>query len=182
MLDTVKFNSELSGLIGRQKADRQVMQVLLVDAMEFYRDRNHNTARLTKIVQSCVNVSSLPTTKIKGFIEHHCQVKWDTLKDGSKGYKKAKDGAVNLPAVNWWEWERPKAEVVEVVKPVAASPEPVTDEAPPPPAKGKKASKYDLFEDIAGLIDRATAHLEELNTAQFDALAMLEQLLKDRAA
>lgn len=179
-MSNVEFRTELGKVCGATKAVRPAFQALMLDAMEFFRDRNCNTARLTTLVHSCANVSILKTNHIKAFIEAHCDVTWGKLKDGSRGYKKKGDGAVTMPTQNWWEWEKPKP-----IKPEKAandapaksgSPAPVEDEDPIEDADKQAQDQFDFDQALIAFLHQATEHVTELNEDQLDRLAKLERL------
>ena len=102
------FNKALSAFISSQTTQRDKLQVILMAGFEQAID-NGNTEYLTKALNACINVRSLPTNAIKEYVKVHIEnCAWLKGKDGNMVFKKAikaKPMIVTMPTVVWYEHE-----------------------------------------------------------------------------
>ena len=105
ILTNKQFNTKLSSLIRSAKTQRDNVQQLVLSGLEQYQAHG-NTGQLTKLIQACVGVRSLPTTVIKEFIKAHANVAFQKNKNGDYVFKKiGKDVEVTTPECTWYDWE-----------------------------------------------------------------------------
>lgn len=106
------FGRKLSGVIKSAKTMRGNLQNLLLFGMEHY-GAHGDTGYLDRCMEACVGVASLPTQKMKVFIQEHANVTYREveIKDGKdKGKKvhvfkkKGKEPVYKEPTMNWWEF------------------------------------------------------------------------------
>lgn len=103
------FNDKLGAFIRSQTTQRDNLQVLFVAGLEQYQ-LSGNTIYLTKTLEKCIGVRSLPTASIKEYIKAHANVTWAKSKDGKSNVFKKVGGKgverkVTLPTVAWYNHE-----------------------------------------------------------------------------
>lgn len=103
------FNAKLSGFVKSQVNQRDNLQSLIVFGLEHYGEHG-DTAYLSKVMQACVGVRSLPTETLKGYIKQHANVRLE--KDSKSGVlkfkKEGKEAEVVMPTKVWYDWEGAK--------------------------------------------------------------------------
>lgn len=103
------FNDKLGAFVRSQTTQRDNLQVLIVAGLEQYQ-LSGNTIYLTKTLEKCIGVRSLPTASIKEYIKVHANVTWAKSKDGKTNVFKKIGGKgvereVTLPTVAWYNHE-----------------------------------------------------------------------------
>ena len=100
------FNKVLHGLVRSATAQRDLAQILLVFGLEHYK-QHENTVYLTRMLNACVGVKSLPTRTMKEFIQAHANVSWQKTTDGSMVFKKVgKEVQVTMPTTLWYDFSK----------------------------------------------------------------------------
>jgi len=106
------FGKKLGGVVKSAKTMRGNIQNLILFGMEHYASSG-DTGYLDRCMESCVGVNSLPTQKMKIFIQEHANVSWKEVeiksgKDTGKKIhvfkKRGKEATYKEPTTNWWEF------------------------------------------------------------------------------
>lgn len=106
------FGKKLGSVIRSARSMRQNLQNIILFAMEHYANTG-DTGFLDRCMAACVGVSSLPTQKMKLFIQEHANVTYREveIKEGKrKGEKirvfkkRGKVPTYKEPTINWWEF------------------------------------------------------------------------------
>lgn len=112
MLDNKAFNNKLNGVITSAKSQRDSIQVLIESGLDEY-DSCGNAGQLSRLLAKCIGVRSLPSVKIKDYIQAQANLKYSKNKDGdyvfSKASKKEKITVTRIDE-NWYEWKADKKE------------------------------------------------------------------------
>lgn len=122
-METKAFNKALSAFITSQKTQRDKLQVLLIAGLEQV-ETSGNTVYLSKALNACVGVRSLPTKAIKQYIQAHVSnCSWKKNSAGDMVFKKAiakTPMEVTQPSQAWYEHESAAkaqaSEDVDVIK------------------------------------------------------------------
>lgn len=107
MLDNKQFTAKLNGVIKSAKSMRESVQALIESGLEQYGEHG-DTGQLSRLIQACVGVRSLPTNVIRDYIKAHANVMFTKAKDGTHVFKKAageKTTAVKPTTQTWYDWE-----------------------------------------------------------------------------
>jgi len=120
-MESKAFNQKLSGLVRSARNQRENVQELIEAGLNQYQEHG-NTVYLTKLLNECIGVKSLPTNSIKEYVKAHANVKWVKGKDGMVFKKDGNDVHVTMPTDKWWEHKsaqhnaKPDMDVVQRVK------------------------------------------------------------------
>lgn len=107
MLNNKQFTAKLNGVIKSAKSMRESVQVLIESGLEQYGEHG-DTGQLSRLIQACVGVRSLPTNVIRDYIKAHANVMFTKAKDGSYVFKKAageKETTTVAITATWYDWE-----------------------------------------------------------------------------
>ena len=107
-ITTKNFGRKLGGVVKSAKTMRANLQNLILFGMEHY-SATGDTVYLTKCMHACVGVSSLPTQKMKQFIQHHANVSYRKIKNKAGNEelvfkKRGKVAEYSEPTTNWWDF------------------------------------------------------------------------------
>ena len=121
-ITTKNFGRKLSGSIKSAKTRRGNLQNLMLFGMEHY-STTGDTGYLDRCMEACVGVASLPTQKMKLFIQEHANVTWREIEikaGADKGKKvnvfkkRGKEPFYKEPTINWWEFSKAGDAVVDM--------------------------------------------------------------------
>jgi hypothetical protein len=103
-ITTKNFSTKLSAFLTSTKTQRDNLQALIVFGLTHYRDHGDATY-LSRGIQGCIGVKSLPTNTIKNYIKAQANLRLEAGKDGAVFKKEGKEVEVTLLDVAWYEWE-----------------------------------------------------------------------------
>lgn len=102
-MESKVFSAKLGAFVRSTSTQRDNLQDLILAGIELYMDSG-NTVYLTKVMNACIGVRSLPTKVIKAYIQDHANVSWSKAKDGQLVFKKiGKEVEVTWPVVVWYD-------------------------------------------------------------------------------
>jgi len=104
-ITTKNFGTTLSGMLRSAKSQREKVQALIVFGLVHYADTK-DAGYLSRVLNGCIGIKSMPTVTIKNYIKAHANVVWGKTTDGTYVFKKdGKDAVVELPSATWFNWE-----------------------------------------------------------------------------
>ncbi len=109
IISAKNFSTKLASTLRAAKTQRANIQALIVFGLEhFVGEGEGDTGYLSRTLNGCVGVKSIPTRTIQKYIEEHANVKYSKAKDGTNVFKKVKGEVPHyvVPAVAWWEYDK----------------------------------------------------------------------------